>query len=233
MPIKPETPIVCYVTRRLSLRAAEPTRALKDKIRLSISAGADWVQIREKDMPGKELLSLVAEMVSDATPHGLGSGPHEMERGAKIIVNDRLDVAIAAGAAGAHLGGDSLPVREACKWRAAEHPSEDFLIGASCHSLAEAREAEASGANYIFFGPVFESPDKLKFGPPQGLESLREVCRAVNIRVIAIGGVNETTAADCLRAGAAGIAAIRLFQESRDEEELRGTLARLRHLRRK
>lgn len=191
------------------------------------------MQIREKDMPGKELLSVVREAVRDAAGQGRAAKPQAPESAAKIIVNDRLDVAMAAGAAGVHLGGESLPVRETNRWRGAGNAPGDFLIGASCHGLADSREAESSGADYIFFGPVFETPDKLKFGPPQGLEKLGEICGAVKIPVIAIGGVNETNAEACLRAGAAGVAAIRMFQEARSENELRETLARLRDFRRK
>jgi len=88
----------------------------------------------------------------------------------------------------------------------------DFLIGVSCHSLGSARAAEKGGADYVFFGPVFETPSKAAFGAPQGIERLREVCAALRIPVLAIGGVNAENLRDCIQAGAAGIAAIRLFQ---------------------
>jgi len=83
----------------------------------------------------------------------------------------------------------------------------------SCHSREDAIKAEAAGANYVFFGPVFDTPAKRKFGVPQGIAKLADVCRSVRIPVIAIGGIDESNAAECLRAGAAGIAAIRTFQE--------------------
>jgi thiamine-phosphate pyrophosphorylase len=105
-------------------------------------------------------------------------------------------------------------VREWCS-RFAALP-ENFLVGASTHSLDEARAAERDGADYIFFGPVFATPAKLQYGAAQGVACLREICRAVRIRVIAIGGITAENAAACLRAGAAGIAAIRLFQDSAD-----------------
>jgi thiamine-phosphate pyrophosphorylase len=88
----------------------------------------------------------------------------------------------------------------------------DFLIGYSCHSLESARAAERGGADYIFFGPVFATPSKSAFGAPQGIERLREVCASVAIPVLAIGGVNLENTRDCITAGAAGFAAIRLFQ---------------------
>ena len=224
MPIERNNPIVCYVTRRESLKGAEPGRALAEKIRMAIAAGVDWVQIREKDLPGRELVSLAREAVAMARQ----ASQEEPARLARIIVNDRLDVAVAAGAAGVHLGGASLPMREVSEWRRTANAPRDFLVGVSCHGLGEAREAEAGGADYIFFGPVFETPEKLAFGAPQGLEKLGEACRAVKIPVLAIGGANIENAEGCLRAGAAGIAAIRMFQEARDEKELREIVTRVR-----
>jgi len=91
-----------------------------------------------------------------------------------------------------------------------------FLLGVSGHSLEAARAAEDSGADYIFFGPVFATPSKAAFGEPQGVERLGQVCRAVTIPVIAIGGVTVLNATACLDSGAAGLAAIRLFQDAPD-----------------
>jgi len=96
----------------------------------------------------------------------------------------------------------------------------DFRIGVSCHSSDSARAAERGGADYIFFGPVFATPSKASFGSPQGIERLREVCAAVEIPVLAIGGVSAENAPACIEAGAAGIAAIRLFQDARNSEEI-------------
>lgn len=208
-------PIVCYVTDRKALNAADPAGNVLAKIRAAMAAGVDWVQIRERDMPARELLGLAR------AAGGIGAG------GARVIVNDRLDVALAAGAAGVHLGGESVPAREVVRWCRGRNAPAGFLIGVSCHSLEEAREAEDSGASYVFFGPVFETPSKKKFGPPQGIARLGEACRAVRIPVIAIGGVNEGNIAECLRAGAAGIAAIRMFQESSETETLKRAIKRI------
>jgi thiamine-phosphate pyrophosphorylase len=93
---------------------------------------------------------------------------------------------------------------------------KDFLVGVSCHSLAAAKLAASGGADYIFFGPVFATPSKAAFGPPQGIERLKEVCRAVSIPVIAIGGITLSNSAACLSAGASGLAAVRLFQDAPD-----------------
>jgi len=208
--------ILCYVTDR----AAFPppgTDALLGMIRRAIAAGVDWMQIREKNLSGRALAALAREAV--ATAQGSST---------RIVVNGRLDVAIAARADGVHLGGDALPVAEVASW-CAQHSADiasPFLLGASCHSLAEAQAAERDGAHHIFFGPVFSTPAKIRYGPPQGISRLEEVCRAVRIPVLAIGGIALDNAQECLRAGAAGIAAIRLFQESTDVGKL---VSGLRH----
>ena len=184
-------------------------------IRRAIAAGVDWVQVREKDLPARDLTALVRKAVAAAG----GSAT-------RILVNDRLDVALAAAAAGVHLGEESLPVDRVAQWCRAGNAPAGFVVGASCHSLAAAVEAERAGADYVFFGPVFETPAKLKSGPPQGLERLREVCRAVGVPVLAIGGVTLDNASACLAAGATGIAAIRLFQESADISSIVAELRR-------
>jgi thiamine-phosphate pyrophosphorylase len=137
-----------------------------------------------------------------------------------ILVNDRLDVALTGNADGVHLGENSLPVAEAKRLMSAFQAPAEFMTGASCHSLVSARAAESSGSDYIFFGPIFATPSKVAFGEPQGLPRLREVCRAVKIPVLAIGGVTTQNAAQCLDSGASGIAAVRLFQDSSRLEEL-------------
>lgn len=202
----PARPVVCYVTDRRGLPAANEEAAcaaLQQKIHEAASAGVDWVQIREKDLAGRALSSLARAAVEGAPR-------------CRVLVNDRLDVAIAAGAAGVHLGGDSLPVAEVMKWRRAGHAPADFLVGRSCHALEEAMAAEKDGADYVFFGPVFATPSKAEYGAPQGIGKLKEICGRVGIPVLAIGGITTANAGECLAAGAAGIAAIRLFQDAAD-----------------
>jgi thiamine-phosphate pyrophosphorylase len=99
-----------------------------------------------------------------------------------------------------------------------------LFVGKSCHSLESAIAAERDGADYVFFGPVFATPAKAAFGAPQGLDRLAEVCRSVQIPVLAIGGITETNFAQCLESGAAGIAAIRLFQDALDPAAIIMTL---------
>lgn len=197
-------PVLCCVTDRRSFRAVDEVaaaRAVLDQIARAAAAGVDWIQIREKDLATRPLLQLVSAAVKAASAFST-----------RIFVNDRLDVALAAGAAGVHLGGESLPVAEVSRWKKESRAPAGFLVGASCHSLEAARAAEQDGADYLFFGPVFTTPSKMKYGPPLGLDHLRKSCAAIRIPVLAIGGITLENAASCIEAGAAGIAAIRLFQ---------------------
>jgi len=214
-------PILCYVTDRRAFEAgpnpsdslpSDSTRhgahSLHDSIRRAVAAGADWIQIREKDLEARALVELARFAVGETRPTA-----------ARVLVNDRLDVALAANAAGIHLGEKSLPLEMINEWRRSAGRL-DLLIGVSCHSLESARAAERDGADYIYFGPVFATPSKAAFGAPQGMERLREACASVEIPVLAIGGVNLENARACITAGAAGIAAIRLFQDAGNATEL-------------
>jgi thiamine-phosphate pyrophosphorylase len=206
LPSVPDRPIICYVTNRnAALPFAVRETFVLDCIARAIEASVDWIQIREKDLATAKLLALAKEAVR------LAAGT-----GCRILVNGRLDIALAAKAHGVHLGGDAIPAEETLRWlkswREETNERAEFSVGVSCHSLTEAKQAETNGANYIFFGPVFDSPAKREFGPPQGIECLKEICQATKIPVIAIGGIDVSNATNCLKAGAAGIAAIRLFQ---------------------
>lgn len=215
MPAAPEA-VVCYVTDRKSLGADGRVPHAIAKIEAAILAGVDWVQIREKDLPGRELLEVARAAVGAAAA-----------REALVFVNDRLDVALAAGAAGVHLGGESLRARDVIRWCRDGNAPAGFRIGVSCHSVEDVQEAERAGAACVFFGPVFDTPAKRKFGAPQGIAKLAEACALVRIPAIAIGGVDAANAPECIRAGAAGIAAIRMFQEATDAAALRETVARI------
>lgn len=217
--------LLCYVTDRHLLRSQRPSSAgstddLLVRIERAVAAGVDWIQIREKDVASRELLEL--------TRRAMAVTRQDANARARVIVNDRLDIAIAAGADGVHLGGDSIPVAEAVQWCRAGNAPAHFMVGASCHDVQEAIAAERAGGNYIFFGPVYETPAKMKFGAPQGVDKLAEVCRSVQVPVLAIGGIDEKNAGTCLRAGAAGVAAIRLFQQPPDVASLGGVVTRLR-----
>ena len=154
---------------------------------------ADWFQLRAKHLPARHLYALTRQALLAAT-------------GQKIIVNTRLDVALAARAAGVHLpGGSPAP----CRLRPATPPG--FLIGVSCHTLDELRQAEDEGADYAFFSPVFQPFSKPDYHPGLGLEQLSQACRAVQIPVFALGGITYENASHCQKAGAAGVAGISLF----------------------
>ena len=214
---EPRRPILCYVTDRRSLAgstaaaSSDVAERLLERVEAAAVAGVDWIQIREKDLSGGEFTALVRSAIRRV----MAAGPST-----RILVNDRLDVALAAGAQGVHLGENAIPVREACRLRKEffRHgaTATAFMIGASCHSLESAVATAQAGADYLYFGPVFETPSKAVFGPPQGVDLLAGVCNAVQIPVLAIGGITQDNARHCLTAGAAGIAAIRLFQEPGD-----------------
>lgn len=185
---------LCYITDR---RALEP-KPLLPLILEAAHAGVDLIQIREKDLATRDLMELASAAVGAAQQAGSGS---------RVVVNDRLDVAMAVSAAGVHLGNQSMPAREVRKL-----VPEDFLVGVSCHSLHETLEAESAGADYALLGPIYETPSKLQYGPPLGLEKLREVAARVKIPVLALGGITVERVRDCLEAGATGIAGIAVFQ---------------------
>jgi thiamine-phosphate pyrophosphorylase len=226
--IPPKRPLLCYVTDRNTLIDRDDDNSVElllRKVDEVISAGIDWVQVREKDLSAKELSRITRAALRRAakiSPPPISS---------RILVNDRLDLALAEGAGGVHLGGKSLSVKDAKalvrRVAPARMESEEFLVGVSCHSREEAEAAEVSGADYIFFGPIFATPSKAAFGAPQGLDRLAEVCRAMTIPVLAIGGITLNNAKSCLAAGASGLAAIRLFQDALNPVEAIDTLHQL------
>ena len=198
--------ILCYVTDSVSL-SAEDSADLRKMVRKVAAAGVDWIQFREKIIATRNLLALVRDAM------------RATER-VRVLVNDRVDVALAANADGVHLGGESLRAADVVNWRRAGRAQESFQIGVSCHRLEDIRQAERDGADYVFFGPVFPTPSKVRFGPPQGLAKLADVCRHTRLPVLAIGGITLENARDCVHAGAAGIAATRLYQRAHHLPEL-------------
>ncbi len=188
----------------LSASPIESHTLLLQKVKAVAAAGVDWIQIREKRLSGRELADLVQQALQVAPAP------------CRVVVNDRLDVACAVHAAGVHLTEQSISVADARKFVRERGLPSSFLVGASTHSLDSAQAAADSGADYIIFGPVFATPSKAGYGAPQGIERLAAVCRNVSIPVLAIGGITPDKASECRAAGAAGIAAIRLFQDPAD-----------------
>jgi thiamine-phosphate pyrophosphorylase len=222
--------LLYYITDRTAFAADEPTRRrrLLDKIAEAVRAGVDYIQLREKDLPTRELEMLAREAVDILRQ--LRTGSRELRTA--LLINSRTDIALAAGADGVHLRSDDITPREVrAIWEkcgagasARELSPREPLIGVSCHSPEEVKQAEADGATFAVFAPVFEK----KYVPkvdPAGLTQLREA-RNGKIPVMALGGVTLENAKSCLEAGASGIAAIRLFQENNIAE----TVANLRRI---
>jgi thiamine-phosphate pyrophosphorylase len=157
-----------------------------------LAAGLPAVQVRERDLGAAELALLCRRL------RGL-----TLDTRALLIVNDRVDVALAVGADAVQRTSTSLPVKDIRALVEAR-----LRIGASVHSLSEALEAEINGADWLIFGPVYETPSKRAYGPPQGLQKLERVAAAVRIPVIAIGGITAERIPEVRRAGARGVATI-------------------------
>ena len=190
--------IHCYITDRKSLSSGETLLAAiaRNLAGAHSSPAPDWIHIREKDLSAQGLFELTRSALAQPNP-----------RGVKILVNSRIDVALAAGAAGVHLPAGS-PAPSA--WRSITPPG--FLLGVSCHSADEVRAAQQEGADYALFGPVFAPLSKPLQSPPAGLSGLARAAAAAKIPVLALGGITRANASACIKAGAAGVAGISLFQ---------------------
>ena len=200
-----QRPITCLVTSGETTSAttdeSDEFLALLSLVRSAVAARVTLVQLREKNLNARTLY----ELASRAAALARGSRT-------RILVNDRADIARASGCDGVQLTTRSLDptvMRRAF--------GEDFLIGVSAHTLAELRGARDGGADFAVFGSVFDTPSKRAYGPPLGLEALREAARALaSFSLVAIGGINETNARDVIQAGAAGVAAIRMFADEKN-----------------
>jgi thiamine-phosphate pyrophosphorylase len=179
---------LCLVTDRAQTRG----RDLLSVVRECLAAGLPAVQLREKDLGAAELAGLGRALREGTTEHG-----------AALIINDRVDVALAVGADGVQRTSRSLAVADIVAIA-----DKRLRVGASVHALEEAIEAAAAGADWIVFGPVYDTPAKRAYGPPQGLRALERVSRGVKIPVIAIGGITPERVGEVRRAGAHGVAAI-------------------------
>src|SRR4029077_5828852 len=209
--------LLYYITDRSQFRGDERARrrALLAKVAEAARAGVNYIQLREKDLSTRELETLARELVAAV---------RENSPSTRLLINSRTVVALAAGADGVHLRADDVKpheVREVLEVSAQRiQATDNFLVAASCHTAADVFRAESEAADFAVFAPVFEKKD----AQPAGLAALHEVCRE-KIPVLALGGLNAENAASCLNAGAAGIAAIRLFQENKIEDVVRALRA--------
>jgi len=165
---------------------------LPEAVRLALQGGVRAIQLREKDLPIRGLLALAQEI-----------GSITKEFGAKLFINDRVDIAIAVDADGVHLGHQSMPPEAVRKI-----VGKRMLIGVSTHNADEARAAEEGGADFITFGPIFVTPSKMQYGAPAGAEALAEVKKKSGIPVFGLGGIRVDSIPEVLRTGADGIAMI-------------------------
>jgi thiamine-phosphate pyrophosphorylase len=184
-------------------------RALVDVVEAALRGGVRAVQLRERDLPARELHALALRLREIMSRHD-----------ALLLVNDRIDVALACGADGVHLPGNSFTIGDA---RALLGPSK--LVAASTHTVDEVNAAGREGADFVVFGPVFDTPSKRAFGAPVGLDALERAC-ACKVPVLAIGGIRAETCATTRARGAAGIAVIREIASADDPERAARRLVR-------
>ena len=195
------TPIVCVVTRGRGIPGSPERRSVVERLAAAGRAGASMIQVRERQLSDRVLVGFVREVI-EAT----------RDTACLVVVNDRPDIAIAAGAAGVHLKEHSISATDVRRMA-----PTGFLIGRSVHSEETATAAEDEGAcDYLVFGTVFPSASKPDDHPVAGVDALRRVCARVSLPVLAIGGVNLARARGIAQAGAAGAAAISLFAEAPD-----------------
>ncbi len=168
-----------------------PEDRFLDSLEAALQGGVRDLQLREKDLPLKDLHSLAVVLRQMTERYG-----------ARLYINDRVDIALMVGADGVHLPEKGMPANEvkAC------YPH--LLVGVSTHSLKGAKQAQKDGADFITFSPIFETPSKKEYGPPQGLDQLRTVCKEVNLPVLGLGGISKDRVSTVLKQGAFGVALI-------------------------
>jgi len=167
-------------------------RALAEVVRLALEGGVTAVQLREKDLSGAELYRVAVELRRITSDFG-----------ARFLINDRTDLALAVDADGVHIGVNNMPVATVRRVL-----GQGKIIGYSAHAIDEALCAQADGADFVTFGPVYSTPSKLAFGAPCGVRRLAEAATALTIPVIALGGINQANISETLAAPVRGVAVI-------------------------
>jgi thiamine-phosphate pyrophosphorylase len=167
-------------------------RPLVPLLQRVLTAGVPAIQLRERDLSAKELVTLAREVQAVMA-----------SRRSQLLINDRIDVALALEGVGVHLRSNSLPVSVARQLLGAQR-----LLGISVHAVEEAVQVESQGVDYIVLGPIYETPTKQMFGPPLGIQTLEKACRLVRIPIIGIGGVTAARVREMWCAGAFGVAVI-------------------------
>jgi thiamine-phosphate pyrophosphorylase len=195
-----EKPPVDFSLYLITDRKQVPGGDLCAAVEEALRGGVRAVQLREKDLSGRELYELACRLRACTSHYG-----------AKLLLNDRLDIALAAGADGVHLGESSLPLPQVRKIA-----GEQLLVGVSCHNRETAHAAEENGADFITFSPIYYTPSKAPYGEPVGTERLAEVCRLLRIPVFALGGITQQKVSAVLGCGAHGIALISAILAAQD-----------------
>lgn len=165
---------------------------LIDVVEEALKGGVKGIQLREKDLSSRELYELAYDMRKLTTKYG-----------ARLLINDRVDIALAVEADGVHLGLNSLPIHRVRRLLGA-----DRLIGLSCHNQVNAIMAQENGADFITFGPVYYTPSKANYGKPVGVDRLEIVSHLLEIPVFALGGIKKNNITEVMAAGAAGISLV-------------------------
>jgi thiamine-phosphate pyrophosphorylase len=201
---------LCLITDRKQLLSTFPNNQLFDLdtaishllnfCQTAIQAGIDIIQVREKDIPTDKLSNFVAKLTKETK-----------NTNAKVLVNDRLDIALSYEADGIHLPSNSFPINKVRKL-----VGKKFIISVATHSIKEAQLAAEAGADYVLFSPIFDTPSKTIYGPALGLAALEQAVKSVKCPIIALGGINKSNAKAVLDCKVTGLAAIRLFLESSD-----------------
>ena len=210
--------LLLYITDRVQFPGDESARqgALLAKIAEAARCGVDLIQLREKDLPVRELEILARAAVRVVREN---SALETEKRETRLLINSRTDVAITSGADGVHLRSNDISPSEVQKIWVRGGQRTRALVSVSCHFADEVVQAASEGADFAVFAPIFEKKDAPQ-ASPAGLKGLREACRQT-IPVLALGGITIENARACLDAGAAGIAGIRLFQENDIAEVVR------------